>query len=106
MAVWQDADEAASMDAAEAGLSGASSSGVTAVSFSGLYEALGRRLVNERTVLLLYDTLQTCPHFQNYVFVRRRVMTLPAAMLASCRSPCTAQAAPPHVLTASLKSSS
>ena len=74
MAVRQDADEAASMDAAEAGLSGASSSGVTAVSFSSLYEALGKRLVNERTVLLLYDTLQTCPHFQNYVFVRRYVM--------------------------------
>ena len=79
MAVRQDADEAASMDAAEAGLSGASSSGVTAMSFSGLYEALGKRLVNERTVLLLYDTLQTCPHFQNYVFVRRRVMTLPGS---------------------------
>lgn len=83
MAVWQDADEAASMDAAEAGLSGASSSGVTAVSFSGLYEALGKRLVNERTVLLLYDTLQTCSHFQNYVFVRRRVMTLPGSTAAS-----------------------
>ena len=67
------------MDAAEAGLSGAGSSGVTAVSFSGLYEALGKRLVNERTVLLLYDTLQTCAHFQNYVFVRRRVMTLPGS---------------------------
>ena len=67
------------MDAAEAGLSGASSSGVTAVSFSGLYVALGKRLVNERTVLLLYDTLQTCSHFQNYVFVRRFVMTLPGS---------------------------
>ena len=67
--VSQDADEAGSDSAAEAGYSGGS--GFTAVSFSGLYEALGKRLGNERTVLLLYDALHTCMHFQNYVLVRR-----------------------------------
>lgn len=57
--------------AAEAGQSGAAGSGFTAISFSDLYEALGRRLANERIVLLLYDALHTCGHFQNYVLVRR-----------------------------------
>ena len=67
----QDADETGSDAAAEAGFSGTGSRAVTAVSFSGLYEALGKRLGNERTVLLLYDALHTSVHFQNYVLVRR-----------------------------------
>ena len=57
--------------AAEAGFSGGDSPGTTAVSFSALYAALGAALTNERSALLLYDMLHTCPHFQNYVLVRR-----------------------------------
>ena len=65
----QNADEAGSDSAAEAGFSGGNT--LAAVSFSALYEALGKRLGNERTVLLLYDALHTCIYFQNYVLVRR-----------------------------------
>ena len=64
----QNADDAGSDSAAEAGFSGGNS--LAAVSFSGLYEALGKRLGNERTVLLLYDALHTCVYFQSYVLVR------------------------------------
>ncbi len=76
MDAWlQDADEQGSDSAAEAGFSGGS--GVAAVSFSGLYEALGASLNNERTALLLYDSLHACLNFQNYVLVRRYTSTLP-----------------------------
>ena len=37
------------------------------VDFARLYEALGRNLTNERSVLLLYDLLHTCPQFLNFV---------------------------------------
>ena len=71
----QDADEASSEAAAEAGFSGGNA--LAAVSYSALYQALGRRLGNERTVLLLYDALHTCVYFQNYVLVRRFVPDTP-----------------------------
>ncbi len=67
----QDADDAGSDAAAEAGCSGGA--GACTVSFSLLYTALGANLTNERSALLLYDVLHACPHFQNYVLVRRRV---------------------------------
>ena len=70
----QNADEAGSDAAAEAGFSGGNA--LAAVSFSALYEALGKRLGNERTVLLLYDALHTCVYFQNYVLVRRWLASL------------------------------
>ena len=62
--------------AAEAGFSGGGS-GTCTLSFSRLYTALGASLSNERTVLLLYDALHACPHFQNYVLVRRRALSCP-----------------------------
>ncbi|CAL5220036.1 g1983 [Coccomyxa viridis] len=76
-ASMQNADEAGSDSAAEAGFSGGNA--LAAVSFSALYEALGKRLGNERTVLLLYDALHTCVYFQNYVLVRSdlEVLLLP-----------------------------
>ncbi len=40
------------------------------VSYPALYEALGAGLEHERGVLLLYDLLHGCPHFQDYVLVR------------------------------------
>ena len=72
----QDADDAGSDAAAEAGFSGGADGGTCAVSFSRLYTALGAALTNERSVLLLYDLLHACPHFQNYVLVRRRALVL------------------------------
>lgn len=69
MHLVQNADEMGSESAAEAGFSGGNA--LAAVSFSALYEAMGKRLGNERTVLLLYDALHTCVYFQNYVLVRR-----------------------------------
>lgn len=48
---------------AESGL-GAAAAGEASVSFSGLYNSLGRRLVNERSVLLLYLLLHGCQTFQ------------------------------------------
>ncbi|EIE20753.1 hypothetical protein COCSUDRAFT_48393 [Coccomyxa subellipsoidea C-169] len=85
-----DADEQGSDSAAEAGFSGGS--GVAAVSFSGLYEALGASLNNERTALLLYDSLHACLNFQNYVLVRSdlEVLLLPLLHMlytASGRAP-------------------
>lgn len=68
----QDADDVGDEAAAEAGFSGGGRA-TTTVSFSQLYGALGASLNNERTALLLYDALHACPHFQNYVLVRRRV---------------------------------
>ena len=40
------------------------------VPYPALYEAVGRGLEHERGVLLLYDLLHGCPHFQDYVLVR------------------------------------
>ena len=62
-AVWvlQDADDRGGD--AEAG-QGAATDSEAVVSFSALYDALGRRLAGEGSVLLLYLLLHGCRHFQ------------------------------------------
>ena len=40
------------------------------IDFARLYEALGKNLTNERSVLLLYDLLHTCPQFLSFVIVK------------------------------------
>jgi len=59
------------------------------VSYPALYEALGAALEHERGVLLLYDLLHGCPHFQDYVLVRgcarraARCMSMQGAAVAA-----------------------
>ncbi|GMH33193.1 hypothetical protein BSKO_01027 [Bryopsis sp. KO-2023] len=46
------------------------------VSYGALYEALGLTIVDERTTLLLYQLLQSCQPFREYVLVRSDLETL------------------------------
>ncbi|KAK9817010.1 hypothetical protein WJX72_008242 [[Myrmecia] bisecta] len=86
----QDADDVGDEDAAESGR--ANTPGEPSVSYSGLYDALGKGLVHERSVLLLYSLLHDCVNFQNYVLVRSDLETMLLPLLqmlytASSRTP-------------------
>lgn len=41
------------------------------ISFHALFEALGQNLTHERSVLLLYDLLHSCPNFRNFAVMQR-----------------------------------
>lgn len=47
-----------------------------AVSYGALYETIGKTLVDERSTLLLYQLLQSCLPFREYVLVRSDLETL------------------------------
>ncbi|KAK9845745.1 hypothetical protein WJX81_001268 [Elliptochloris bilobata] len=78
----QDASDAGDEAAAEAGQGGAAAAAAAEapaaarVPYPALYEAVGRGLEHERGVLLLYDLLHGCPHFQDYVLVRGDLETV------------------------------
>lgn len=46
------------------------------VSYGALYETIGKTLVDERSTLLLYQLLQSCLSFREYVLVRSDLETL------------------------------